>query len=58
MEETLGTPAKHLQCAAGQVLALNFRLVSLVPGNSEAAAGQSFTQAHYHLRDCRAGESL
>lgn len=36
MEETLGIPAKHLQCAAVQVLALNFRLVSLVSGNSEA----------------------
>lgn len=42
MEETLGIPTKHLQCAAVQVLALNFRLVSLGPGNSEVAAGQSF----------------
>lgn len=57
-EETLGIPTKHLQCAAVQVLALNFQLVSLGPGNCEAAAGQSFSQAHYLLPDCRAGESL
>ena len=49
MEETLGTPAKHLQCAAVQVLTLNFKPVSLGPGNGEAAAGQSFAQAHYRF---------
>lgn len=58
MEETLGIPTKHLQWAAVQVLALNFRLVSLGPGSCEAAAAQSFSQAHYHLHDWRAGESL
>lgn len=59
MEETLGIPAKHLQCAAVQAQALNFKLVSLGPGNSEAAAGQTFTQAHYCFsHDCTAGESL
>lgn len=58
-EETLGIPAKHLQCAAVQVLALNFKLVSLGPGDSEATEGQSFAQAHYcFLRDYRVGESL
>lgn len=58
MEETLGIPTKHLQWAAVQVLALNFRLVSLGPGNREEAVGQSFSRAHYHLHDCRVGESL
>lgn len=59
MEETLGIPAKHLQCAAVQVLALNFKLVSLGPGNGETAVGQSFAQAHYHfLCDCWVVENL
>lgn len=54
-----GIPAKHLQCAAVQILALNFKLVGFGPGNGEAAVGQSFTQAHYCLLyDCRVGESL
>jgi len=30
-EEALGTSVKHLQCAAVQVLALNFKSVSLGP---------------------------
>lgn len=46
MEETLGIPTKHLQWAAVQVSALNFRFVSLGPGSREAAVGQSFSQAH------------
>lgn len=58
MEETLGMPIKHMQRAAVQVIVLNFRPVSLVSGNSEAAVGQSFSQAHYHLCDCRVEESL
>lgn len=59
MEETLGIPAKHLQCAAVQILALNFKLVGFSPGNGKAAVGQSFTQAHYCLLyDRRVGESL
>lgn len=40
-----------------QVLVLKF--VSLVLRNSEAAAGQSFSQAHYcFLCDCRVGGNL
>lgn len=58
-EETLGIPAKHLQCAAARVLHLNFKPVSLGPGDSEATEGQSFAQAYYcFLRDYRVGESL
>lgn len=40
-EETLEMDAKHLQCAAVEVLILNSRLICLNPGSSKAAAVQS-----------------